>query len=264
MTDPCANTANCNLSSVMPGKVTDMKCTEFFDPQSFEGEKLMYQAAYTDLINSWGVTVNYYVHGFDGKSANSVNTNFLFGEDTVSSFSPPTQVKMYVQLQENALTLSRFGFASDDAITAYVSIETFESTFSTLSTYSHTNQPIRPKPGDLIEMVTLGCDRPTGRGAKIYEITEEVDQDVGEINPIMGHYVYRLRGKRYEPSFEVNAPQEKGNDQVYESEFAGQYESSITGELSSNPKSYDFDVNKESKDKIFDMNKNNTDIYGYF
>lgn len=138
------------------------------------------------------------------------------------------------------------------------------SRYSALQLYNSTGQSVEPKSGDLIEVWPLGCDRPNGRGAKIYEVTERTDQDIATLNPLLGHYVYRLRAKRYMHSFEPGAPLEKQNQQIFDNAFSGITSSTIPGVSASVTKSYPGDINNTSKNEVFDMSVNNTDIYGEY
>jgi hypothetical protein len=87
----------------------------------------------------------------------------------------------------------------------------------------------------------------------------------------MGHYIWKITAKRYDYSFEAGFPDEDNNVQVYDNAFSGVLSSSITlldqlssVQLSSNPKTYPFDVNEYSKDNIFDNSVNDTSIYGTY
>lgn len=234
-------------------------CGQFLNPSNFQAEQFVYDNAFKDLINSYGVPINYYVNTFDVLSA-----NLLYGEEPNKIFRGPYELQMYVELTENAINLSKFGFASDDEFVGYLHIDTFTTTMSALVNYSEFNQVVEPKSGDIIELTALGCDRPNGRGPKWFEITERVDQDIAVINPLLGHYVYRVKAKRYEHSFEPGLSGERQNQQVYDNSFSGVISSSIPGVSASEEKSYNFDVNEQSKTEVFDMSINNTDIYGEY
>jgi hypothetical protein len=254
----CNPNRNCLPESVFAA-VASPGCAQFFNPGSFQAEQLIYDASFGDLINSYGVPINYYVNTF-----NLLSADLLYGEEPTKIFKGPFELQMYLELTENAINLSKFGFASDDELTGYLHINTFTTTMSSLVDYASFTQVVEPKSGDIIEISTLGCDRPNGRGPKWFEITERVDQDVSSINPLMGHYVYRVRAKRYEHSFEPGLSGEKQNQQVYENSFSGVVSSLIPGVSASEPKSYDFDVDEESRNKVLDMSVNNTDIYGTY
>jgi hypothetical protein len=309
------NTTQCSPESVFAA-VANPACGQFFNPGNFQAEQLVYSSSFSDLINNYGIPVDYYINTFNLSAADT-----LYGEHPTSIFYGPVAIMMYVELSENAINLSRFGFASDDELTGYVHIQTFKETMTgkdyfirtatgeilsyedfvtymqtesgenlqtqllsdlvvedsdvdafdliggdyvTLNRYLNNGQAIEPKSGDLIQLSPLGCDRPDGRGAKIFEVTERVDQDISAINPLLGHYVYRIKAKRYEYSFEPGAPQEPQNQQIFENSFSGKLSSNIPDEVSSDPKSYPGSVDTESKTKVLDMSVNDTDIYGSY
>jgi hypothetical protein len=234
-------------------------CSQFFNPGNFQAEQIIYDTSYSDLINSYGVPIRYYVHTF-----NTATADLLYGEEPTSKFLGPYDLQMYIELSENAINLSKFGFASDDELTGYLHINTFTIIMSGLVNYEQFNQVVEPKSGDVIELAALGCDRPNGRGSKWFEITERVDQDVAQLNPLLGHYVYRVKAKRYEHSFEPGLSGEKQNQQVYENSFSGVISANIPGVSASEDKSYTFDVDNLSKTQVLDMSVNNTDIYGSY
>jgi len=309
-----------NRTQCAPGSIfaanANPACGQFFNPSNFQAEQLIYEAAFTDMINNFGIPIDYYINTYSLSAADN-----LYGEHPTAIFYGPVSIMMYIELSENALNLSKFGFASDDELTAFVSIRSFEDAmtgkdffiktdsgnllsyedyitylqtqsaenivtdllfniatensetggfdliggdYEAINRYARSGQSVEPKSGDLIMLSTLGCDRPNGRGPKIFEVTERVEQDVGSINPVQGHYVYRLRAKRYEYSFEPGAPKELQNQQVFENSFSGILSSNIPGVVPSDAKSYPGDVDTDSKNKVLDMSVNPTDIYGTY
>ena len=306
---------NCTPASVFAG-VASPTCSQFFNPANFQAEQLVYDAAFKDIINNFGIPVDYYINTYNLSAADN-----FYGEQPTAIFYGPVSLMMYIELNASAINLSKFGFASDDELTGYVHIKTFEETmtgrdffvrteageilsyddyityiqtqsaeniitdllfdivsensetggfdliggdYEAINRYINSGQVVEPKSGDLIQISPLGCDRPNGRGAKIFEITERVDQDVASMNPLLGHYVYRLRAKRYEYSFEPGAPKELQNQQVFENSFSGILSSNIPGVVPSDAKSYPGDVDTDSKTKVLDMSVNPTDIYGTY
>jgi hypothetical protein len=239
--------------------VANLNCSQFFNPGGFQAEQLVYDLAFRDLINSYGVPVNYYVN-----TTNLSAADLLYGEHPTSVYLGPLDMTMYLQLNEGAINLTKFGFSSDDELTAYVHIDTFTLSTSSIINYESFGQSIEPKSGDIIEVTALGCDRPNGRGAKWFEITERVDQDVATMNPLLGHYVYRLKAKRYEGSFEPGLSGEQVNQQVFENSFSGVLSSIIPEGPISPAKSYPGDIDITSKEEVLDMSVNNTDIYGTY
>ena len=253
-----SNRSQCTTEGVFAA-VASPGCSQFFNPGNFQAEQIIYDTSYSDLINSYGVPIRYYVHTF-----NTATADLLYGEEPTSKFLGPYNLQMYIELSENAINLSKFGFASDDELTGYLHINTFTIIMSGLVNYEQFNQVVEPKSGDVIELAALGCDRPNGRGSKWFEITERVDQDVAQLNPLLGHYIYRVKAKRYEHSFEPGLSGEKQNQQVYENSFSGVISANIPGVSASEDKSYTFDVDNLSKTQVLDMSVNNTDIYGSY
>jgi hypothetical protein len=250
------NRSQCTTSNAFAG-VASIPCGQFFNPGNFQAEQLIYDLAYRDLINNFGVPVNYYVN-----TTNLSTADVLYGEEPTSIYSLPVELLMYIQLNEASINLTKFGFSSDDDLTAFVHIDTFTLTLSSVIDYESFGQSIEPKSGDVIEVTALGCDRPNGRGSKWFEVTERVDQDVASINPLLGHYVYRLKAKRYEGSFEPGLSGERVNQQIFENSFSGILSSNIPGVSASEVKSYPGDIDLTSKLDVFDMSVNNTDVYG--
>ena len=254
MPDIC-NPSACEIQDIIAGAAWN--CGDsLMDPSNLEGETMIFDLGYKDLINNFGVTIEYYVNGFNLSAA-----DVFYGEHTLAPYTGPIQMKSYIELTEPNVALMKWGFDPQDELTAYLHIDSFYATMSGLAVYSDTEQRVEPKSGDLIKLSTLGCDRPGGRGPKIFIITERTDQDVGKINPLLGHYVWRLSAKRYTTSYETNAPQESLQEQVYENEFAGKLSSSLYPAASSEPKSYTGDVDEDSVN-VFDMSVNNTSVYG--
>jgi hypothetical protein len=132
-------------------------------------------------------------------------------------------------------------------------------------------QRVEPKADDGFVLTPFGCDRPANRNAKTFVVTEVIDEDGSTINPLAGHYIWKVTAKRYDYSFEAGFPDEDNNVQVYDNSFSGVLSSSITlldqlstTQLSSNPKSYPMDVDEIVKTQIFDNSVNNTSIYGQY
>ena len=309
---------NCTPDEIM--SVANAACSSIVSPDGYNAEQLVFDQSFNDLINNFGVEVDYYIHTFNFRSADT-----LYGEEPTAVLYGPIPVKMYIELSNEGLSLQKFGFDTQDDFTGYVHIKTFEDTLSardlfirtergdilpllefadeletengsidivtengseqliindTLSDsltalygqteyeiidkFIETNHKLEPKSGDLIDFVQLGCDRPGDRCSKIFEVTERMDQDIaGGLNPVLGHYVWRLRAKRYESSFEPGAPTECENEQVHDNLFNGVTDTDIATDDVSEAKSYPGDIDVKSKD-IFDMDVNDTDIYGSY
>lgn len=101
------------------------------------------------------------------------------------------------------------------------------------------------------------------RGAPVFEITERRDQDLTmHYNILLGHYVWILHAKRFDYSYQPNAPREPRNDQVSDETLYGK----LTGGTNypEEPKRYDQNTTDESN-KEWDYSKrpgNRPDVYG--
>ena len=331
---------NCSPEDIMAA--ADTCCSIIASPDGYNAEQLVFDQSYKDLINNFGYVVDYYLHTFNLSSA-----NLLYGEEPTSVFYGPIPIKMYMELNNESISLQSFGFDAADDFTGYVHIKSFEDSlssrdffiqtvsgdilplseyvnpiipqeggedvvtdttinwcqpnaldtlgfgftsedgsqsfvqetlttaltslyeqaggqFTILDKFIEKNHELEPKSGDLIDFVQLGCDRPGGRGSKIFQVTERMDQDLaGGLNPMLGHYIWRLRAKRYEHSFEPGAPVERANEQVFDNTHNGVINTTIPTDNIDAPKSYPGDIDAKSKD-VLDMDVNDTDIYGSY
>ena len=245
---------NCSPEDIMAA--ANAPCGQLVKSDNLQAEQHVYDLAFNDLINNFGIEVNYYIKPFSLSAANN-----LYGEHPTAVYSAASGMQMYVELNQEGLALTQFGFDPGDDFTGYLHIKTFQRQMSSNTAYE-TLDDVEPKSGDLIEVVGLGCDRPGDRGAVIYEITERRDQDISSLNPLLGHYVYRLRAKRYEYSFEPNAPREQGNEQVYDDSQFGTLSTNITEDSVSDAKTYNWNVDEQSQNDVHDMDANDNDIYG--
>ncbi len=252
---------NCSPEDIMAA--ASMPCGQFVKGDNMQAEQHVYDLAYRDLINNFGVEISYYVNTFT-----LTGGNLLYGEQPTAPFLDGVGMQMYVELSQDAIQLSQFGFDPGDEFTGFLHIDTFTDTMSALSgvrdyfSQLQSFSAIEPRAGDLIELTALGCDRPGGRGPKVYEITERVDEDVSAINPMLGHYVYRVRAKRYDYSYKPNSPLERENEQVYENSIEGVLSTNIPDDEVSSNKRYEYDIDQVSQDDVYDMDKNDNDIYG--
>jgi hypothetical protein len=218
----------------------------FTDKDKNVAERSLYSNYWREQIDLYGQKILYYKNLY-----NLENADNTYGEMPLNQFEAPKEMIMLFTLTENALILSKFGYQSDDQVTAYLHISSF---------YVHYPPNYEPKAGDVFKLMEYGSDRPGERDGKMYEITERCDEDNSKINPLAGHYIWLLKAKRLEHSFE-NLPQERGNMQVHDDTFYGDLSGSLitpTQRVSSYPQ----DSDTESKEKVFDMSVNDTLTYG--
>lgn len=218
----------------------------FTDKDNNAGERLVYSNYWREIIDMYGQKVLYYRNLYNVLSADN-----FYGEQPLAGYETPRAMIMGIQLSENALLLSKFGYQSDDTVTAYLHISSFYSVF---------DRSLEPKAGDVFKLVEYGSDRPGERDGKMFEITERVDEDNSQINPLMGHYVWLLKAKRFDYSYEPVIVPEKGSAQVHDDVTYGDITNVETPIV--RVSSYPVEADELSRDKVFDMRVNNTLIYG--
>ncbi|MDD4110041.1 MAG: hypothetical protein PHS54_00645 [Clostridia bacterium] len=103
------------------------------------------------------------------------------------------------------------------------------------------------------------------RGAPIFEITERRDENLTmNYNMLQGHYVWILHCKRFDYSYQPNAPREPGHDQISDETLYGKL--SGGSDYAEEPKKYDQNVEDESR-RIWDYSKtpgSDNSVYGNY
>lgn len=165
-----------------------------------ENERENYSRYWKEQIEHYGTATDYYTNGYSLTSH-----NFLYGEDPTSEFVKKESVIMITDITNDSLLLSKFGIQADCDMTAVIHISSFWEKFGC---------GYEPKAGDLIRLTEYGSDRPGGRSAPIYEITERDDENITLTNTLLGHYVWFLKCKRYEYSYEPGVPEAINNKQI--------------------------------------------------
>lgn len=220
-------------------------------------EQNLWQTWWAEQINQFGMKVNYYVNKYS-LSAH----DYFYGEQPLAGFAAPIAMIFAVTLSNDSVILSKFGLQGTADLTALIAISTFTNTLTSSSLSGITNiYQYEPKAGDLIELSEYGQTRPNGRSGQIYEITERVDQKGGTANQLLGHYVWMIQAKRFDYSYEPQAPREAKMDQVYDNKSDG-YLNNLPKILET--KTYTQFVDKDSE-QVFDYATNpqsNTNVYG--
>jgi len=250
-----------NPGSIYPGPKPYNQCFRFTDKANNACERIVIDNWWEEIIALFGQRVTWWQNPYQTLSADGVprgeinleggGPGNIYGEEPTKIFKDPKNIIIAAELNENAVVLQKYGFDSDDELTAYVHISAFYNEFGWLQ---------EPKAGDVFELTEYGDDRPYPRTGKKFEITERLDEDVARINPLAGHYVWMIKAKRYDYSFEPGLSAEGGSQQVYDDKFSGRL---ADGENPrSSPKSYDGDLEQLSK-AIFDYSGfDYDDVYG--
>lgn len=205
----------------------------FLDKDKTCAERELMNSWWQEIICQYGVETNYFVHGYD-----LLHHDSIYGEDPTRPFHDPKKIIMAVTISEASINLNTHGYDAPDEVTATISMKGFTDAFGLSA---------EPKAGDLFELIEYGNTRPGGRTGKIFEITRRTDQDADQINQLQGHYVWFINARRYDYSFEPNAPREGMSEQVNDDTFNGRIGKD-------DEKSYGPDADTLSK-SIFDYDK---------
>ena len=216
-----------------------------------ENERSLIFDYWKEQIEHYGTEVTYYTHGY------SLSSHFyLYGEDPTTPFLSAGPVIMLTDITNDAIMLSKFGIMADCDMTCILHLSSFQEVFGTYR---------EPKAGDLIEMAEYGGfgDRPGGRGAPVYEITERDDQNLQfNANQLMGHYVWVIKCKRWEYSSEPGAPREPLNIQFNDDEEYGREAGGANPEELVQP--YEQSNDKTAECIIDENATDRSEIYGYY
>lgn len=243
-------------------------CQDYYNVEKVAGEGVVIDNNWSDLINSAGQEVGYYIYKFDKNRDKTTLTDtkeklykpsFIFGEDVLAEYDEPFIIKAYLDIKDMQKSISQYGgFYADDTVTMYIHIKTFKTLTANKTCYEELDFPREPHAKDLIEIISYGCDRPNGRGANLYEITNKEDQLFSDkLNPYFSHYVWKITAKRYifsnEGGIEPNG--ELVNEQLFDNKDAG----TIMPDVEKPDKLYDFNNDEISKKVIFDQSVNAED-----
>lgn len=222
----------------------------FLDKEVNCNERDNYKGWWLEQIYQYGTVVDYYVNGTTLDTMDP-----LYGEQPNQKFLDPQKLIFALTLNENSVVLQKFGLIADDELTGFIPIESY------VKALSSENDPYpEPKSGDVLELSEFGNTRPGGRNGKKFEITDRLDQDVQQLNPLLGHYVWLIKGKRFDYSYEQGIDKEGAmelpTDDTYHGGLSGD-------EQLEDDTLYFNDVDRESRN-IFDYSVygDYDDIYG--
>ena len=222
----------------------------FLNKDINENERNNYKGWWLEQIYQYGTIIDYYSNGTTLEQADS-----LYGEQPAQQFLDPQKMIFAISLNENSVVLQKFGLVSDDELTGFIPIESYTRCMSS----ANVPNP-EPKAGDVIELTEFGSTRPGRRGAKKFEITDRLDQDVEQVNPLLGHYVWLIKAKRFDYSYEQGITAEPGLEQPTDDTYHG----GLSGDIQLEDDQYHFnDVDRASRN-IFDYSVygDYDDIYG--
>jgi len=225
----------------------------FTDKENNECEREVVGDQMREIIDLYGQKVEYWQNPYSTLSADNI-----YGEDPTRYWPQPKTIIMGIKLDEDNLTLNKFGFDAQDYMTAMVHISSFYATFGPGQ---------EPKSGDILKLTEYGNDRPGDRDGKLFEVTQRLDSENTSINPLAGHYVWLLKLKRFDYSEEVNLPNEKGNLQVMDNTGYGTLSATVSGVQPSKPRpsTLEDSAEKITKKFVFDYSQTGHDnVYGTY
>jgi hypothetical protein len=228
------------------------KGLRFLDKTVSDNERDNFKGWWLEQLYQYGTVIDYYTN-----STTLDTMDPLYGEDPSQQFAIPKKLIFAITLNENAVVLQKFGLVSDDELTGFIPIESYVKSMS-----GEGEVAPEPKAGDVIELTEFGNTRPGGRGAKKFEITERLDQDVEQINPLLGHYVWLIKAKRFDYSYEQGITKEPGLEQPTDDTYHGGL-SAVDDTQLEDDEYYFNDVDRTSRN-IFDYSVygDYDDIYG--
>lgn len=195
-----------------------------------------------DLNHQYGIKVKYWRNGY-----NLEEHDPIYGEHVTSKFIGPKIIKLLAKVENMAAVLTQYGMITDADVQFYIPLSVFADTWGENSV---------PNRGDLIELTDEGCDRPEGQKPKIFQITNKKD-NVEPTDLFSGHYVWYLEAKRFDYSYENNAPDE-GGEPITNSSFVGLLSGGVQEE--SAPITYGPSADEEAKIDL--DNSNTSSTYG--
>lgn len=254
-----------SLDESLPWMDVSDACNDYNNLENLGGQQVVVDSAWKDLINSAGMPIYYFVYKFNIKRSDKI-----WGEDILAEYEEPFQIKAYVEVKDVPKILGPMGgFFADDTITAYIHIKTFNRKTKGMKVFEDLKLRYEPKPSDLIQIIEFGCDRPGGRGAKLFEVTNKEDELISQnLNMGFAHYIWKITAKRFQYSYQDGAITpfgEEKNCQVYDNNIQGTITdpSEIRDINTPSDKSYNWNIDKKSKEEIFNQNANNqSNIYG--
>lgn len=169
-----------------------MEKLRYLDKQFNQQERSNFSFWWKEQIEIYGQEISYY-----SNTTTLSASNFLYGEEPSAGFDGPKEMVVLLNLNNDALLLSKFGILADSDLAGVIHPDHYTLLYGLSS---------EPKAGDLMKLSEFGNDRLNypKRGPNVFQITEIIDEFQG--NPIAGHYVWFFKAKRYDYSFENNSP----------------------------------------------------------
>lgn len=220
--DPiCFNPKNMeevDLSEAFPGGSVPDACANIQSKLDGSGDQLMIDKQIESYIQVNGDPLLYYPYLFEIDKA-----EHLHGEHSAAGYAQPFNIIMPTSVEDSPAFLVTHGWETTETFTAWCHIKTFrkkvkeilsnknDERYKDYSTIYNANayedkdviRIIKPKPDDVIQFTQFSCDRDWPLGNKMYKITNVEDEVFSQnMNPVNGHYVWKITATRFRPSWE--------------------------------------------------------------
>jgi len=233
------------LTNCSPDVKSNQEKFRYLNKENSGSERDLQYIYWDELVNLYGTKVHYYVYDYDTSLSGH---DSIYGEHVTASFSDPIEINILANIPSEALMLSKFGYDMNSDFVGIVTIADWQSKFGV-------GLDFEPKSGDVIKLVETGwpagvapdgsedlktilCENrtPDSNGTYttsasglewircpwIFEITERDHQDFsGANNMLMGHYIWMLKGKRFDYSYQPGIDPECHMDDVNDETFTG-------------------------------------------
>lgn len=239
----------------------------FNDKNNLQGERMLVSNYYDEYVNLNGWKIKYYVMKFDFTKA-----DMFYGEDPLAKYEAAQDMIALVQLDEGNVSLARFGFNPEDAITMTFTINQFNQVFRDKE-YFLQGREVSPKAGDIVSLDEYGNTRFGNRGPKLFEITQVLDTNIKEnINQFGFQYVWQIRAKRFDYSYENTIPPEKGSTRAFEDKMSitdlqnaailSAFDGVEAAALTATAKPYNWNVDDSQNKTNIEYKNDIDDVYG--
>ena len=229
---------------------TDVSDNPYVPTCSEQGNliKDTYRKQVEEYANLFGQTISYQPVRYN------FNTHdFLYGEDPISGYHYSRKMKAIIDFSSYTSFLTKFGIMSDADITIYIAIPEFIRVWGPPSN-------LFPLMGDIFRIDDEACDRPRGQTPMVFEVTD-VEDRINPVDYMGGHYFWKITAKRFDYSYQPNAPIEAGlNSELSDSKPFGRLEG---GENPPDISSDGYDVDKFAQAE-FNLPEEDQSVYGEY
>lgn len=155
-------------------------------------ERNNFDSWWYEQISVYGQDVTFY-----SNQMTLTAVNVLYGEEPDAGFGQGKNLIILINLTNDSYMLSKFGIVADSDLTGVIHPKHFTEQFGLSA---------EPKAGDIVVLQEFGSDRINfpKRGPTVYELSEVIDEF--QLNALGGHYVWFIKAKRYDYSFEPGSP----------------------------------------------------------